>query len=306
MLVRPNNNFSPVSQNHILQHLQSLQSTQCLPNFPNPAFFNQFSYPSNLSDVSPSNSQHVSPRSMNLQDFIHNQNLALKCSQSPSLHTIPHDLNNNFNTSPRNSNPELANQINSLLLTWKLQNNLQSEFYKNQVMQLAEMQKELNSKLAAVQNLPITVSKDHYKSSPDVAMKYKHEDDEPILQATSKKTLRGQIRSIIQFVLPNYGRISESQMEHEKERYEDPDLKAVFDALIAKYSSTIKTKEEMIKYTLRKAFKYIKKGVKKEMKLDSKEASNILCNKYFKETNDDLPDDFGDEEDFLKFLLPFR
>jgi len=211
-----------------------------------------------------------------------------------------------FQNNPVNS--ELTNQLNGLIMTWKLQSNLQAEIYKNQLSQLVEMQKQLSLKLAAVQSPPPRLPSPEVvkHQSPVVNVKFKQEAEPVVAQSLSKKTLKNQIRAIIQFILGNYGRISEEQMNQEKIKYQDnADLLAIFNGLLTKYSSTIKTKEEMIKYILRKAFKFIKKGLKKELQADSKEVSSVLCKRYFGDYSGNLPD-LDNEEDFLKFLLPFR
>jgi hypothetical protein len=220
----------------------------------------------------------------------------------PQAEQIPNQLYQN----PVNS--DLTGQLNSLIMTWKLQSNLQAEIYKNQLSQLVEMQKQLSLKLAAVQSPPPKLPSPEVvrHQSPVLDVKFKQETEPVQVQPLSKKTLKNQIRAIIQFVLGNYGRISEDQMNQEKVKYQDnADLLAIFNGLLTKYSSTIKTKEEMIKYILRKAFKFIKKGLKKELQADSKEVSSVLCKRYFGDYSGNLPD-LDNEEDFLKFLLPFR
>ena len=212
------------------------------------------------------------------------------------------------NASPIVDNNAIVNhEINKFLLAWKLESNYQAEVFKNELRQLAEIQKSLNLKLASVQN----------KSSESVLTETKADssvkDPEQILLSTSlskqiipKKALKNQIRTIIQYLLANVGRTSESQLEEEQTKYqENKDLFEVFGALTEKYASTIKTKEEMIKYILRKTFKFIKGELKKETNTDAKGVSNLLCKKYFSAYTDKLVS-IENEEDFLKFLLPFR
>jgi len=103
------------------------------------------------------------------------------------------------------------------------------------------------------------------------------------------KTLRSQIREIVELVLKNIGKIKESKLEDEKEKYaHSPELAEVFDLLIYKYTSTIKTKEEMVKYVLRKAFKAMKYNYKKQLKMDNKTACSTLAKKYFGTTKEEF------------------
>jgi len=273
-----------------------------------------FSSPTNLNTFSSSQFQQQSPPNLSMRGSSYNMpvyanraNIPQRFPQGPVNEQFPQQLLQNFNNP--NMNSELTSQLNNLIMTWKVQSNLQAEIYKNQLSQLVEMQKQLSLKLASVQSPPPRLpSPEIVKHSPSLNIKFKQEA-EPVLlsqQPMSKKTLKNQIRAIIQFVLANYGRISEEQMNQEKVKYqENPDLLAIFNGLLTKYSSTIKTKEEMIKYILRKAFKFIKKSLKKELQADSKEVSSALCQRYFADYSGNVPD-LDNEEDFLKFLLPFR
>jgi len=119
-----------------------------------------------------------------------------------------------------------------------------------------------------------------------------------------RKDHRGSIRDIVMFFLENYGRINDACFIEEMEKYRNSkDLLEVFNMLMSKYSSTIKTKEEMIKYTLRRAFKFIKGKLRKETNM--KGVSKTLCNKYFQASLDEISNT-GNEEEFLKSRLPFR
>jgi len=103
------------------------------------------------------------------------------------------------------------------------------------------------------------------------------------------------IRGIVQFVLENIGQISEEEIAKAKSKHQfQPVLAEIFDILCFKYSTTIKTKEEMVKYTLRKVLKSSKNSIKSQAKLDSKSASNTLCKRYFSSLHGDS--DNEDEE----------
>jgi len=121
-----------------------------------------------------------------------------------------------------------------------------------------------------------------------------------------QQDLRQEIKNILVYVLDNYGRINESVFNSEKAKYKyNKDLLAVFEALTSKYSSTIKTKEEMVKYTLRKAFKFVKNNLKKGKNTNKTLVSKALCDKYFHASEEDISKS-GNEELFLKSILPFR
>jgi hypothetical protein len=212
-------------------------------------------------------------------------------------------------------NPEL----NNLLLTWKLQQTVQNELFKSEMRQLLEVKNSLLEKLQqqseASGQLPIQrptqiltkiQSQDENSPNPSLKVENSKENIPQTVQPVQKKSLKAQIKDIIHFVLDNFGRINEDQFNEEKVRYNyDKDLMMVFELLASKYASTIKTKEEMVKYTLRRAFKFVKSNLKKEMNANTKCVCKTLCSKYFGASQDEISK-VGSEEDFLKCVLPFR
>lgn len=126
----------------------------------------------------------------------------------------------------------------------------------------------------------------------------------------SEITLEFHIKHIVNFLIMNFGRINQRDLEAERQKYEfDQSLTQVFDALVSKYSATTKTKEEMIKYVLRKALKHIKDKAREGTRRSEKEASRSFCQKYFSTTKEEIQKlgvDIEDEEELLKLLLPFK
>jgi len=125
-----------------------------------------------------------------------------------------------------------------------------------------------------------------------------------------KASLRSSIREVVEFIIDSTGRISQTEIEtHKRKYYFDSNLIKVFDILYSKYASTIKTKEEMVKYIIRRAFKYIKNNIRKAKNIDSKSACKEICEKYFNKTREDLEKEgvnLDDEDEFFNALLPFR
>lgn len=124
------------------------------------------------------------------------------------------------------------------------------------------------------------------------------------------KPNKEHITDIVNFVLQNVGRIDESTLsKYEKKYSQDGALHEVFSLLVNKYMSIVKTKEEMIKCIIRRAFKSMKNQIKKKYNIDAKAACKIICEKYFGISKEDFekkalnPDD---EEELLDDLLPFR
>jgi len=215
-----------------------------------------------------------------------------------------------------------SNELANLLVTWKLQQNLQAEYLKQQMQQMQQILDLKNSLIEKIsQNqaqiepqaqIPILSPFSLQVPSPlreeTLANNVKLEPsvEIPPLVTLEKKGLKAQVKEILNFVLENFGRVSESNFEKEKQKYSyDSDLVMVFDMLTAKYSSTIKTKEEMVKYTLRRAFKFIKNTLKKNCNSNNKAVSKTICNKYFHVSEEEMAN-IGTEEETLKVLLPFR
>jgi len=210
-------------------------------------------------------------------------------------------------------------ELTNLLLTWKLQQNLQAEFLKQQMQQILDLKSCLLEKISQNQApiesqipalSPLSSLQANSPLREEILTKIEPSVEIPPLvtqQVTlQRKGLKGQVKEILNFVLENFGRVSESIFEKEKLKYShDDDLMMVFDLLTAKYASTIKTKEEMVKYTLRRAFKFIKNTLKKNCNSSNKAVSKTICNKYFHVSDQDMAN-IGTEEETLKVLLPFR
>jgi len=144
-------------------------------------------------------------------------------------------------------------------------------------------------------------------------------------QEFANNELRNQLRKILLFLINNFGKISEESIQAERPKYEhDKQLLQVFDILVKKYSGASKSREEMIKYVLRKALKAVRGILQKRLNVDYKEASSILCKRYFKfegphEEEEEILDlkngkrlssrnseDDDEDDDIMKAMLPFR
>jgi len=251
-----------------------------------------------------------------------NSLLGLADNYSPTTRTRASSINSlspisNYSPIQTPSVP-VNSELNNLLLTWKLQQNYQNELFKTQMQQLLDIKNSLleklnqqdaqpESKVQASVQIPAlreTFETENVKVEPICAPI--PQLNQRTFQTSQKKALKAQVRDIVDFVLDNFGRVSESHFEEEKAKYADnKDLQMVFDLLTSKYASTIKTKEEMVKYTLRRAFKYIKNTLKKETNASTKRVSQTICNKYFKTSPDEISK-VANEEDLLKVVLPFR
>ena len=101
---------------------------------------------------------------------------------------------------------------------------------------------------------------------------------------TASKTLGvDSVRSLVHTILRNVGFADESQIRQIQNTYKDDKmLNEILEVLLSRYSSTLKTKEEMIKYTLRKALRWMRTTVAKGKASDPKEGMKVLVQRYFK------------------------
>lgn len=107
----------------------------------------------------------------------------------------------------------------------------------------------------------------------------KVQEVKPSVQQTLSKS---DIRSMVHFLLNNIGIAEEKTIEEARTIYsKDPLLSGLFDNLMGRYNTTIKTKEEMVKYTLRKALRWLRLKVAKGKESDPKEGMKILIQRYF-------------------------
>ena len=136
-------------------------------------------------------------------------------------------------------------------------------------------------------------------------------EKQSIMNNNSNQCLKFRVRRMLAYILENYGKVKESDLNNEKALYADePILVKLFDALVARYSSTFKTKDEILKYITRKAFTTIRNNYKQDT--NSKKngmMSNALCKRYFRVSSDEVEKlgiDINHRESFLQVLFPYR
>lgn len=126
---------------------------------------------------------------------------------------------------------------------------------------------------------------------------------------SSKQPLsKNDVRPMVLYLLNNIGKAEEKELAEVKAHYsKDNLLGTLFDLLTERYNTTIKTKEEMIKYTLRKTLRWMRLKVAKGKESDPKEGMKILIQKYF---GNILKEKFGtttvDDDKLLDKFLPFK
>ena len=117
---------------------------------------------------------------------------------------------------------------------------------------------------------------------------------------------------ILRYFIQNIGRVRSNRLNVEREKYmNNSDLLLIFDLLMKKYIMSNKTKEEKIKYILRKAFKFLGNKLKNTNSLaknvkSKKEFDKIFNDFYMKEKTKRLENEnLEKKEDFLKEKLIF-
>jgi len=188
----------------------------------------------------------------------------------------------------------------NMLLFQMYYNNIQAEAYKTQLTNLKQL--ELTNKHLTLDDEQVEINKSELKILPKETF--------PRASYDMEITLEFHIKHIVNFLINNFGRINQRDLETERQKYEfDQSLIQVFDTLVSKYAATTKTKEEMIKYVLRKALKNIKDKVKEGSRKTDKEAGKSFCQKYFSSSKEEISKmgvDIEDEDELLKLLLPFK
>jgi len=127
----------------------------------------------------------------------------------------------------------------------------------------------------------------------------------------NQQCLKFRVKRMLTYLLENFGKVKESDLNNEKARYADePILVELFDALVKRYSSTFKTKDEILKYITRKAFTTIRSNYKQDSNPKRNGMmSNALCKRYFRVSSDEVEKlgiDINHRESFLQVLFPYR
>ncbi len=125
-----------------------------------------------------------------------------------------------------------------------------------------------------------------------------------------KGNLKADLKEMIVFIINHHGQIRESDLAKARMKYAaDPTLLKVFETLYSKFSSTFKTRAEIVKYITRKAFSTIKNNSKRRVDCSSKEACETLCKRYFQTSSEDIQSsgvEIDKRERFLQLLFPYQ
>lgn len=129
-------------------------------------------------------------------------------------------------------------------------------------------------------------------------------------KSTGPQPMKVQVKEMVKFILNTMGKVDKREVEKMRQKYVDsPSLLPIFDALVAKYSPLKKHREDIVRYVVRRALKFMKSSIIEEEKIYGKRAYAALCKRYFNFSNEELERmgvNTKDEKDLIEFLLPYR
>ena len=179
---------------------------------------------------------------------------------------------------------------------------MQTELVKNQLLRLPSLQVAKARNANEIWSKQGTVKEEVQEYNSPVVLSH------PVY--VPETTLESNVKNIVNFFVESFGRANQAEIERERLKYEHNDqLRQVFDVLVAKYSATAKTKEEMIKYVFRKALRAIREKIREATKKSEKGVNKIFCQKYFGASKEELLQkgaNLEDEDEILDILLPFK
>lgn len=128
----------------------------------------------------------------------------------------------------------------------------------------------------------IVIKKDEKPSYLEPNVEIKEVDNEDEISEYKKQG----IKQILKYFIENIGRSRTEKLMEERERYiNNQSLLHFFDLVMKKFIMSNKTKEEKIKYVLRKAFKYLGEKLKNEMMITksakTKKEFDRIFNDYY-------------------------
>ena len=129
--------------------------------------------------------------------------------------------------------------------------------------------------------------------------------------SVSKSDALDYIQNILAFLIKNVGRVRGTKLKIEGEKFHEniESIKEIYEGLMNKFMISNKTKEEKIKYILRKSFKYLGNKLKKEQfiakNLKSKKEFDRIFNDFYMSSKQSLEEKEAKVEGKQKFKLVF-
>jgi len=144
--------------------------------------------------------------------------------------------------------------------------------------------------------------------------KRKVASNEFFVKSENFDSVKDKIEQMLSFFLRNFNENSLGGFKQQRKKYEDDenfkDLVEVFDALVKKYTSASKCREDMIRFIMRKAVTTIRDLYREEHQVLAKDALVVLCEKYFPEKYKELKEELGNSEEaqekIVQLIFPYK
>ena len=133
---------------------------------------------------------------------------------------------------------------------------------------------------------------------------------EELQEKQSSDPLKANVIQILYFFLNEFGKINQENITNQRAKYNNnSSLLQLFDALVERYLSASKCREDMIRFVLRKALSFLRDSLRNKHNLTSKAASLAFCQRYFNNKVEEMVQyeiDIDNEKEVLNFLLPYK
>jgi len=172
-----------------------------------------------------------------------------------------------------------------------------------------EISSNVNQKPLPLSEKPVNSTKPKLEFPQDVIAKKKKTTEKE--QFPDSKVMKVELEEMINFILNSIGKLDQNvTINKGRAMYANkPYLLPIFDTLAEKYMPVRKHREDIIRYIIRRALKFMKKSIIEKEKVYGKRAYAALCKKYFQldyEKLEKLGINAQDEKELIEFLLPYR
>jgi len=187
---------------------------------------------------------------------------------------------------------------------------------------LIEVQNSLKEKIKSLDSFPNKQENEENWAKVSTKIEHKSSDNSSCCDEQFEGDLLDQnsnlsknymaIRKMLNFMMENIGKLTSSKMAEQRASFTmgDPTLEQIFDSLLQKYVSSSKTKEEKIKFVLRKSFKFLKERIENRGNLSKKEIDLKFLQMYFRNHNADPSKKADSLEHYdvsiKDIIMPFR
>jgi len=196
----------------------------------------------------------------------------------------------------------------------------------NQVFEeVSVIQRNFEESEVTIEQASTEVFKIDYKKEEISSIEIKNEDikKEDInnvkicILDQDQPSLESRIEQMLWFLLKNYNEDTFDEIQLQRQIYESDqnfnDLLELFDELIARYSSTVKLRESLSRFVIKKAISTIQSSYKNDNKVSSKEAVLCLCKRYSLERVEELNEEENGNNDYQEndekindILVPYK